>query len=236
MGFRVDGLNHHHHHYHHHHHHHWLSKNCCLAGQCQPHSLIYVLIHSDHVFLGFPFPLGPGSGRSVTWLITCCNYFWRCIKDCWVILNPQMSKNSGFWLFCQKASTGVISVLPYMLIGVTFRVCRTWASEAWFFGHCRFPSRWKWVKKLVLSYFLGKFQLESHGTWLISLLQLLLEGCKNKAEETLPPPPPQKKKKKKKNGKIWHILPCPHYSMYSSGWTLSILGTNHHWHERMCHA
>ena len=31
-----------------------------------------------------------------------------------------------------------------------------------------------------------------------------------------------------KNAKIWHILLCPLYSMYSSGWILSILGTNNH--------
>ena len=42
--------------HHHHHHHHSLS---CGSVPARPHSLIPVLIHSDHVFIGLPFPLGP---------------------------------------------------------------------------------------------------------------------------------------------------------------------------------
>ena len=34
--------------------------------------------------------------------------------------------------------------------------------------------------------------------------------------------------------KIWHILSCLLYSTYSSILILSILGTNDHWHERVC--
>ena len=30
-------------------------------------------------------------------------------------------------------------------------------------------------------------------------------------------------------------LPCPLCNIYSSGWTLSILATNDHYHERVCH-
>ena len=37
-----------------------------LSTPVRPQSLISVFTHSDHVFLGLPFPLGPGSGRSVT--------------------------------------------------------------------------------------------------------------------------------------------------------------------------
>ena len=33
-----------------------------------------------------------------------------------------------------------------------------------------------------------------------------------------------------KTAKIWHILPCPLCSMYSSEWVLSLSGTNDHWH------
>ena len=39
-----------------------------------------------------------------------------------------------------------------------------------------------------------------------------------------------------KTVKIWHILPCPLYSIYSSAWILSLFGTNDHQHERVCHA
>ena len=38
-----------------------------------------------------------------------------------------------------------------------------------------------------------------------------------------------------KTAKTWHILPCPILIMYSSGWILSIFGTNHQQHERVCH-
>ena len=31
-----------------------------------------------------------------------------------------------------------------------------------------------------------------------------------------------------KTAKIWHILSCPLYSMYSSGWILSVFGTDDH--------
>ena len=36
-----------------------------------------------------------------------------------------------------------------------------------------------------------------------------------------------------KTVKIWHILLCLLYSMYSSGWILSIFGTNDHEHKRV---
>ena len=36
-----------------------------------------------------------------------------------------------------------------------------------------------------------------------------------------------------KTTKIWHIVMCPLNSMYSSGWILSILGTNDNQHERV---
>ena len=47
----------------------------CGSKPVRPHSLISVLAHSDHVFLGLPVILGPGSRRSVTDLIqdlACC--------------------------------------------------------------------------------------------------------------------------------------------------------------------
>ena len=40
----------------------------------------------------------------------------------------------------------------------------------------------------------------------------------------------------KKTAKIWHIFSCWLYSMCSSGWIISVLGTNDDWHETMCHA
>ena len=33
----------------------------------------------------------------------------------------------------------------------------------------------------------------------------------------------------------WPWKPCPLYNIYSSGWILSIFGTNDHQHEKVCH-
>ena len=38
-----------------------------------------------------------------------------------------------------------------------------------------------------------------------------------------------------KTAKIWHILSCPLYSLYFSGWIIFIFDANDHWHERVCH-
>ena len=45
---------------------------------------------------------------------------------------------------------------------------------------------------------------------------------------SIPPPPLPTK--------IWHILPCPLYNIYSSRWILPLFNINDHQHERMCRA
>ena len=104
---------------------------CCLCpiqlGLAAPGYAEHWLSHSDHVFRGLPFPLGPGSRRSVTDLIqdvacccTCPYHLSRPLRrtaavislmpSFWSSETEDVSRSRGLW--CHKSSGSWCGIGP----------------------------------------------------------------------------------------------------------------------------